>query len=486
MQNGSSGRPMGVHTDYETDGQAGVSEPRSDPACLVPGTCTSGSRMRTELAAAIAEIKELYERECAGPEEAVGALERERQAQQRADNAEPGWDATRIEAVGAQVRAARAVAALASEHETRLAAEAELDRLRAEVEGERERTREAHQQAQVAGERRQRAEAEVIQLRREIEVRHHQAEHELTGLAEEANGLEQRLQAAEVEAAQLREAEVARGLFGRWPRLTATSSALLGMTVGIMSAWLRYSSPEPAPQPSGPILSAEQPRTPAVTSIQPEHGQIRTSSPVAPSYSAEQDRDERSQSKLQPTEHQEQGIPAASMQDKVPEGKSAPSTSVPGDASPPKSPTEIAQQDTQAKVGLQQLGPTPTADKVTLAPGSTRPPPSSLPTTTTVTAAVGLHIAVYYRQGSPSARADAERVATWMASSGFGGPRLLLTKRAFREQVVRYFFVEDAEAANRIVGELQKKGGAWRAEDHTHDRHKPPPGNIQVWPIRVP
>jgi hypothetical protein len=68
--------------------------------------------------------------------------------------------------------------ALASEHEQRLAAEVELDRLRTEVEGERERTREALQQAKTAGERWQRAEAEVIRLRREIEVRHHQAEEE--------------------------------------------------------------------------------------------------------------------------------------------------------------------------------------------------------------------------------------------------------------------------------------------------------------------
>ena len=220
MQNGNSGRPMGVRTDDETEGQPGVSELRSDPACSVPGTRTSG--MRTELAAAIAEIKELYERESVGLVEQVGVPARERDSpRQRADNAEPEWDAVRIEAEEAEACAARAVAALASGHETRLAVEVEMYRLRAEVEGERERTREALQQAQVSGERWQRAEAEAILLRREIWERHHQVEQEHARLVEEANGLEERFRASEVEAAQLRQSEVARGLFGRWPRLSA-------------------------------------------------------------------------------------------------------------------------------------------------------------------------------------------------------------------------------------------------------------------------
>jgi len=285
--------------------------------------------------------------------------------------------------------------------------------------------------------------------------------------------LEQRLQAAEVEAMQFRQAEAARGVFGRWPRLTAASSALLGITVGVMSAWLWYS--ESAPQPSGPILSAEQPRIQVVTPIPPGHGQTRMPSPVAPDHSAEQ-----------PARHQEQRILAGPMRDKVPEGKFAPSTSVSADAPPPRSQTDIAQEHTQAKVGPRQPEPTLTGDELTLSPGSTRPPASSLSTTSTVTAAIGARISIYYRQGSPSARTDAERVAAWMASSGFGGSRLLPTQRAFRKQAVRYFFVEDTEAANRIVGDLQTTGGSWRAEDHTHDRHKPLPGSIQVWPIRVP
>ncbi len=236
MQNGSSGRPRGVRTDDETEGQPGVSELRCGPVCLVPGTRTTASRMRTELAAAIAEIRELYERESAGLVEQVAAPARAPDPpRQLADNAEPERESKRIEVEGAEARAARAVAALAAEHETRLAVEVELHRLRAEVEGERERTREAVQQAQVSAEQRQQADAEVVQLRREIWERHHYAEQEHARLVEEATGF----RASELEAEQLRQAEVARGLFGRWPRLSATSLAVLGIGVGVLATWLR-------------------------------------------------------------------------------------------------------------------------------------------------------------------------------------------------------------------------------------------------------
>jgi hypothetical protein len=399
--------------------------------------------MRTDLAAAIAEIKESYEHESAGLGDPVSPLECESDSsRQRADD-QLERDATQIEVEGAKARAARAVAALASEHETRLAAEVELDQLRAEVEGERERTRVASQQAQVAGERWQRAEAEVIELHREIEERHHQAEKVFAQLVEEANGLEQRLQAAEVEAMQFRQAEAARGVFGRWPRLSATASALLGVViaVGVMSTWLLYTSPEPAPQPSRQILGG-------APTVRP---------PEPASVSAEQGRGDSSQLRPQLSGPQQQSIPAAPMQSKVPEGKFATSISVTADALPPPGEqTEPAQVNIPAYVGPQQPEPPPTA-----------------------------HISIHYRQGSPSARADAERVATWIASSSFGGSRLLRTNRAPKEQVVRYFFVEDAEAASRIVEELQKRGGSWRAEDRTHDRHKPPAGNIEVWPTQT-
>ena len=121
MQNGSGGRPTGVCTGDATEGRPGLSEPEGEAARIArerqPGARTNG------LAAAIAEIKELYERECAGLMEPIDALERDHDLpRQRTDNPEPEWDTARMEADGARTRAARAVAALASEHEERLAA----------------------------------------------------------------------------------------------------------------------------------------------------------------------------------------------------------------------------------------------------------------------------------------------------------------------------------------------------------------------------
>ena len=478
---------MGVRTDDETEGQPGVSELRCGPACLVPGTRTTASQMRTDLAAAIAEIRELYERESAGLVEQVGAPAREPDSpRQQADNAAPEIESKRTEVEGAEARAARAVAALAAEHETRLAVEVELHRLREEVEGERERTREAVQQAQVSAEQWQRAEAEVVQLRREIWERHHYAEQEHARLVEEANGLEERFAASELEAEQLRQAEVAGGLFGRWPRLSATSLAVLGIGVGVLATWLRDSFPEPGPQPPAVSAGAEQPRTFAATPNAPQ---------AAPDFTADQGRGDNFQSGSQTAGHPQRPVLTTPIQSKVLEEKFAPQTAVPADALRRK---DAAQENAPAKVEPQQLEAPPKVENMALSLESITPPVSSLSTTSTsltkeitskrniLTDAVAVHISIHYRQGSSSAHSTAERVATWIASSGFGASQLLRTQRAQQEQVVRYFFTEDAEAAGRIVGQLLKRGGRWRAEDRTHDRHKPPAGSIQVWPSQVP
>ena len=531
MQNGSSGRPTGVCTGDATEGRPGLSEPEGGAARIArerqPGARTNG------LAAAIAEIKELYERECAGLMEPVDALERDHDLpRQRTDNPEPEWDAARMEADGARTRAARAVAALASEHEERLAAEVELDRLRTEAEGERERTREALQQAKTAGERWQRAEAEVIRLRREIEVRHHQAEEEHARLVEEADGLGQRLQAAERDAAQLREEESARQSFGRWAWLSAaTTSVLLGVAVAVLSAWLLFPEPAkdriisaaatiqtswvaakeavfgklqptttPVPQPSVPNLGAGQPRALAATPIDSRPEQIQMLSQVGSTFSEQQDRGDSSQSRPQISGNQQQSTLAAPVQDKVPEANFAPPSvsaaalSEASDSVPQKQQTDATQENAQGKGAPPQPEPTSITDKVTPSPQRSRQPtiPISPPTNETtaerklVTDRVAAHVSIHYRQGSPSGRADAERVATWLVSSGFGTSQLFGSQHAPGAQVVRYFFVEDTEAASRIVRELRKRGGRWRAEDCTHYRHKPPAGSIQVWPIKIP
>jgi hypothetical protein len=57
---------------------------------------------------------------------------------------------------------------------------------------------------------------------------------------------------------------------------------------------------------------------------------------------------------------------------------------------------------------------------------------------------VAKHISIHYRRDSAPARADAQHLASWLASSGLGTPRLLTTEHGVASPVVRYFFKEDA------------------------------------------
>jgi hypothetical protein len=467
------------------------------------------------LAAAIAEIRELYERECAGLTEPIDTLERdEALPRQRAD-----WDAERAEMNEAKARTARAVAALASEHEQRMAAEVERDRLRAEVEGERERTREALEHATAAVERWQQAEAEVIQLRHETEARHHQAEQEHARLMEEADGLGQRLQAAERDVAQLRQTESAHRSSGRWGRLSTTATLVLsGAAVAALSAWLLFPEPAkdriisavsvvqtswvaakekvlgksqptttPVPQPTAPNLGAGQPRALAATPI----GSGPRANSSGQEDSGQKGRGDSSQSRPQISGNQQQP-PAPPAQEKIPAPSFAPLTSASADALSearhiqPQASDSVPRieqtENAQAKVAPQpELTPPPSPQPSRLPTSSASPPTSEV----SVSDAAAAHVSIHYRQGTPSGRADAERVATWLVSSGFGASQLLGSQHAPREQVVRYFFAEDAEVASRIVGELRKKGGRWRSEDCTHFRHKPRAGSIEVWRIQI-
>jgi len=95
---------------------------------------------------------------------------------------------------------------------------------------------------------------------------------------------------------------------------------------------------------------------------------------------------------------------------------------------------------------------------------------------------VAEHITIHYRRDSGPARADAQQLASWLASSGFGTPRLLTTKRGVASPVVRYFFKEDAETVVLLVHALQVENRSWRVEDCRSYRHKPPTGTIEVWP----
>ena len=95
---------------------------------------------------------------------------------------------------------------------------------------------------------------------------------------------------------------------------------------------------------------------------------------------------------------------------------------------------------------------------------------------------VAKHISIHYRRDSAPARADAQHLAGWLTSSGFGTPRLLTTGHGVASPVVRYFFKEDAESVALLVNALRSRDGSWRAEDCRSYRHKPPTGTIEVWP----
>jgi len=95
---------------------------------------------------------------------------------------------------------------------------------------------------------------------------------------------------------------------------------------------------------------------------------------------------------------------------------------------------------------------------------------------------VAKHISIHYRRDSAPARADAQHLAGWLTSSGFGTPRLLTTGHGVASPVVRYFFKEDAEGVALLVNALRSRDSSWRAEDCRSYRHKPPAGTIEVWP----
>jgi hypothetical protein len=535
MENGSSGRPIGARAFDQMDGQPRVSELDNEPVCRAqPGDRPNRTRIPAELAAAIAEIKELYEREI--PLHAIDGMEREHQLpRQQADSANFEREATQAAAEAANARAARAIAALASEHETRLAAEVELSRVCAEVEGERERAHEALQQAQAAGERAKRAEAELKRFHGEVEVWHRQAEQELARLVEEANGLGQRLQAAETEAAQLRQVETGRQSFRGLGRISGASSAVL--VTAVAGACMLYFSQElagnivasvlpsaqrswdaakqrifgtrpdfeaederaaatPVPQSAAPTLKTGQPGARTATAPESGSGQIQILPGVPLDSSALPNRGGDSQSKPEASRDQQHPAIAAPPQDTLPEGKSAqPGSASANVLSEPEhiqpQILNVAQANARAKIEPEQPEKPLAHIETTSSPELTLPPPSGLtspPNEETgvalVTDAVAAQLSIHYWQGSPSARADAERLAKRFASSGVGTSQLLRTQHVVREPVVRYFFVADAGAATRIVGELRKAGGNWRVEDCTHYRHKPPAGTIQVWPIQ--
>jgi hypothetical protein len=99
----------------------------------------------------------------------------------------------------------------------------------------------------------------------------------------------------------------------------------------------------------------------------------------------------------------------------------------------------------------------------------------------TINPQVEAQISVHYLLGSMQARAEAEYLAVWLASSGYGVPQIVSTGHVLRSPVVRYFYQQDADAANGLVRALQKLDASLRIEDCERFRHKPSTGAIEVW-----
>ncbi len=125
------------------------------------------------------------------------------------------------------------------------------------------------------------------------------------------------------------------------------------------------------------------------------------------------------------------------------------------------------------------------------APIRSDPPPPANETVSREIAQVGKQvmpasesqIAIHYRLRSSPTHADAEQIASRLASSGFGPAKLIATGHVVRSPVVRYFFKSDARTANLLLRDLRTKNSSWRGEDCTSYRHKPPTGTIEVWPV---
>jgi hypothetical protein len=114
--------------------------------------------------------------------------------------------------------------------------------------------------------------------------------------------------------------------------------------------------------------------------------------------------------------------------------------------------------------------------------GSREPPQPTTQNSNRSKLTAAEHISIHYRRTSAPARAEAQHLASWLASSGFGMPRLLTTEHGTPSPVVRYFFKEDAEGVTVLVRALQSRDGSWRVEDCRSYRHKPALGTIEVWP----
>jgi hypothetical protein len=440
--------------------------------------------MTSEVAAAILALAEMYERESAEPTNRGRPFAGERHMPgQRAGSVQAGQNPVHAWADEAEARAriSRAMVALATEHEKRTVAEANLYRLRAETELVRRQLREATDQAQAANERTERAEAHLLLLRHKPSRRWVWLSATAAVLALSGWLLRFSTEPAQngprfVVADGKSDLDAARDNVG--PKIQTASEPAINRTE--------------APQSPATPVDSGQPQTLAARPPA-ESGQAKMAPPAPNNPVAQEHSDNNAQAAPKPPEGQQPTIvpPAqeGSTQVKVtpPVMASADALPVAGLLQPGELDTAIrneradaAQATAQINADAQQLRDSP---QTTAPTSATANDPGK--NGNAVTEPVAVHLSVHYEQSSSSAHANAERVAALLAHAGFGASPVLGTQHEPKEPVVRYFFARDAEAAKSVVAKLRKQDAGWQIEDCTHYTHKPPPGSIQVWPTRV-
>jgi hypothetical protein len=95
-------------------------------------------------------------------------------------------------------------------------------------------------------------------------------------------------------------------------------------------------------------------------------------------------------------------------------------------------------------------------------------------------AAVRPRIVIHHRANSSRAEAEADRLAT-LLSSEFGTVEERVVAYGPQVPTARYFYAEDAAAAERIAAVLAATGTTWRVQNLSTFRPLPRQGTIEIW-----
>jgi hypothetical protein len=90
------------------------------------------------------------------------------------------------------------------------------------------------------------------------------------------------------------------------------------------------------------------------------------------------------------------------------------------------------------------------------------------------------HVVIHYPAGSGWGAAEADRLRAMLGPDAEQVETRVGNHDA-REPVIRYFFVEDAAAANAVAADLRATGVDWHVKDSTAERPRPSRGTVEVW-----